>query len=339
MCVNFLRIRTLEQNERSLLRVIFTFCMILVWLPSSHANNIWPSTKSKKVVWWWPGRIFRCICELHVSLSTTIKVIIVEIFTQKRWKIRPSLLNTTCSLFTQTVSPIACEYYGRFTRFQMIIKISSFKMICSLKKTTLSDSFVDVIERLDSCWYSLITYLLSQILDYTFDLWHCGHILFHRWGRIPSPNWRQLHRCQKSSKIGSFFKCRSLNAVSESIVGFLRECNYCIFSNLPWSNSFIILPPLTDQNEVRVGDYFIFTPPPHSYPILSPLAVHCSPKICKSFELYFPKTSSHCSPTLTSFWAEKSSRAFGWNLCEEFGFKIYFWASLHVSDELPATLV
>ena len=56
-----------------------------------------------------------------------------------------------------------------------------------------------------------------------------------------------------------------------------------------------------------------FTPPP-------PLEAQCSPKRRKSFELHFPKKSSHCSPTLTSFWAEKfnpgnsSSKPYFW-LC------------------------
>ena len=34
----------------------------------------------------------------------------------------------------------------------------------------------------------------------------------------------------------------------------------------------------------------------------TPLEVQCSPKKCKSFELHFLKKSSHCSPTLTSFY-------------------------------------
>ena len=42
--------------------------------------------------------------------------------------------------------------------------------------------------------------------------------------------------------------------------------------------------------------------PPHSYTILPPLEAQCSPKRRKIFELHFPKKSSHCSPTLTSFY-------------------------------------
>ena len=41
---------------------------------------------------------------------------------------------------------------------------------------------------------------------------------------------------------------------------------------------------------------------PHSYTILPPLDAQSSPKRCKSFELHFPKKSSHCRPTLTSFY-------------------------------------
>ena len=41
---------------------------------------------------------------------------------------------------------------------------------------------------------------------------------------------------------------------------------------------------------------------PHCYTILPPVEAQCSPKRRKSFELHFPKESSHCSPTLTSFY-------------------------------------
>ena len=56
---------------------------------------------------------------------------------------------------------------------------------------------------------------------------------------------------------------------------------------------------------VKVGGLICLLPP-HSYTILPPLEAQCSPKRCKSFfELHFPKKSSPCSPTLTSFWPEK----------------------------------
>ena len=69
-------------------------------------------------------------------------------------------------------------------------------------------------------------------------------------------------------------------------------------------NSYIVLPPLADQKRCKSGG-LICPLPPHSYTILPPLEAQCSPKRRKSFELHFPKKSSHCSPTLTSFWAEK----------------------------------
>ena len=61
----------------------------------------------------------------------------------------------------------------------------------------------------------------------------------------------------------------------------------------PWQpNSYITLPHLNKL-------------PPHFETILSTLEAQCSPKKRKSFELHIPKKSSHCSPTLTLFWAEK----------------------------------
>ena len=66
-------------------------------------------------------------------------------------------------------------------------------------------------------------------------------------------------------------------------------------------HSYTILPQLADQKRCKsVG--LICLLPPHSYTILLPLEAQCSPRRRKSFELHFPKKSSHCSPTLTSFY-------------------------------------
>ena len=63
--------------------------------------------------------------------------------------------------------------------------------------------------------------------------------------------------------------------------------------------SYTILTPLADQKSCKIGGLICLLPP-HSYTILLHLEAQCSPKRCKSFELHFPKKSSHCSPTLTS---------------------------------------
>ena len=94
---------------------------------------------------------------------------------------------------------------------------------------------------------------------------------------------------------------------NEVRVGLPRVVKWCksegVKDKLP-PNSYIVLPPLADQKKCKSGGLICLLPP-HSYTILPPLEAQCSPKIRKSFELHFPKESSHCSPTLTSFWAEK----------------------------------
>ena len=67
----------------------------------------------------------------------------------------------------------------------------------------------------------------------------------------------------------------------------------------PHSYIFIGLPRMVKQCK---SSGVICLLPPHSYTILPPLADQCNPKRCKSFELHFPKKSSHCSPTLTFFY-------------------------------------
>ena len=89
--------------------------------------------------------------------------------------------------------------------------------------------------------------------------------------------------------------------------GLPRGVKWCksegVKDKLP-PNSYIVLPPLADQKRYKSGGLICLLPP-HSYTVLPPLEAQCSPKRRKSFELLFPKKSSHCSPTLTSFWAEK----------------------------------
>ena len=69
-------------------------------------------------------------------------------------------------------------------------------------------------------------------------------------------------------------------------------------------NSYIVLSPLADKKRCESGALICLLRP-QSYTILPPLEAQCSQKRRKSFELHFPKNSSHCSPTLTSFWAEE----------------------------------
>ena len=92
-----------------------------------------------------------------------------------------------------------------------------------------------------------------------------------------------------------------------SFFGLPRGVKWCksdgVKDKLP-PNSYIVLPPFADQKRCKsVGLIGLLSP--HSYTIFFPLAAQCSRKRRKSFELLFPKKSSHCSPTLTSFWAEK----------------------------------
>ena len=121
-----------------------------------------------------------------------------------------------------------------------------------------------------------------------------------------------------------WYKCEGvkdkLTPHSYSFFGLPRGVKWCksegVKDKLP-PNSYIGLPPpppLAEQKRCKSGGLICLLPP-QSYTILPPLEAQCSPKRRKSFELHFPKESSHYSPTLTSFWAENSTRV--WK-CKDF---------------------
>ena len=117
---------------------------------------------------------------------------------------------------------------------------------------------------------------------------------------------RTLYPGRLSSVKSSHFDVRVVWGGGGGVI-CLWGVNWCksvgVTDKLP-PNSYIVLPPLADHKRCTSGGLICLLPP-HSYTILLPLEAQCSPKRRKSFELHFPKKSSHCSPTLTSFWAEK----------------------------------
>ena len=60
-----------------------------------------------------------------------------------------------------------------------------------------------------------------------------------------------------------------------------------------------------DRPKICMNGELVCLLPPHSYTILSPLEAQCSSIRRKSFVLHFLRQSFPCSPTLTSYWAEK----------------------------------
>ena len=123
--------------------------------------------------------------------------------------------------------------------------------------------------------------------------------------------------------------------------GLPRGVKWCksegVKDKLP-PNSYIVLSPMADQKRCKSGGLICLLPP-HFYTILPPLEAQCSPKRRKSFELHFPKKSSHCSPTLTSFWAEKfnpgtSVSVRHWRL-ELHIFVVRMWAGAKDSSDRP----
>ena len=89
--------------------------------------------------------------------------------------------------------------------------------------------------------------------------------------------------------------------------GLPRGVKWCKSEGVKYKlppNSYIVLQPWQTKKKCKSGGLICLLPT-HSYTILPPLEAQCSPKRRKSFELHFPKKSFHCSPTLTSFWAEK----------------------------------
>ena len=102
--------------------------------------------------------------------------------------------------------------------------------------------------------------------------------------------------------MGGFFRKMQLKTLTSFWAprGVKRCKSSGVICLLP-PHSYTILPPLADHKSCKSGGLICLLPP-FSYTILPPLEAQCSPKIRKSFELHFPKKSSHCSPTLTSFY-------------------------------------